>query len=430
MNKRISGTFDAEKGISPVTFLPGLEIKWNAERISIFKDAPAAGTPWSSCSRQRRIHQAWEEEDIALMNKVVPHTLPRRLPEEALEMEIAVPSPAGVPRWSFEFDSGMMKIFDDSGLEIVFSGDREQGALFMFRGRGFSDCRVLSGKWHLQEEKGNFCCVADKYRAALPVFSCEERWAHLAEKNHAWWHEVFLLIRYFPGMEEKKQLEFLTAVQQLLMYPEDEFFFDGNFSAWCRAMRKMKFAELLKKRMQQICAGRAVWRYNAKCFSGIDDGVRLPYRCDMKGNPLELDWLIALDVVPSCLAAMEMFDYCNTMHDMVFLKSDVFNFMKEVMQVVELSIEPDGSGLSFPCSPLPGGKRDSLASCGKNGERQLYFIHGLIEKLLKACEILNMKPDPVWLDISARLPRARGIWQLQPNTSWGKAGKMICEMLP
>ena len=100
------------------------------------------------------------------------------------------------------------------------------------------------------------------------------------------------------------------------------------------------------------------------------------------------------------------------------------------MQVVQLSIEPDGSGLSFPCSPLPGGKRDSLASCGKNGERQLYFIHGLIEKLLKACEILNMKPDPVWQDIRARLPRARGIWQLQPDTPWGRAGKMIGEMLP
>ena len=429
MNRKISGCFDAETGSYPVTFLPGFEVKYNSGHITVFKAAPAAGTPWPASARQRRIHQAWEEEDISLMNKVVPFIEPLYSPEEELAMEITLSSSAGVPRWSFEFDSGIMKIFDGSGMEIAFSGDREQGTLFMFRGRRFSDCRIISGKWRLEEQNGIYCCFAENCAGSTEI-PCEERWKRIAEKKHAWWYEAFLLTRYLPEMEENKRIELLTAVHQLLMYPEDEFFFDGNFFCWSQAMRKLKFAEPLKKRMQQICGRIPVWNYNAQCFAGIDDGLRLPRRCDMKGNPQQFDWLIALDVSPSCLTAMEMFEYCNVMHDMAFLKSDVFNFMKQVMQVVELSIEPEGSKLSFPCSPLPGGKRDSLASCGKNADRQLYFIHCVIERLLKACEMLGEKADPVWLDIRARLPKARGIWHLQPDTSWGRAGKKICEMLP
>ena len=144
----------------------------------------------------------------------------------------------------------------------------------------------------------------------------------------------------------------------------------------------------------------------------------------------DLDWLGALDGSPSCLTAIEMFEYCNAMHDMEFLREYAFDFMKKVMQVIELSIVPENFKLSLPRAPLPGGRNDFLSSCGKNVDRQLYFIHALCRRLVKAGDMLGVKSDPVWQDILERLPRARGSWELAPDTSWGCAGKKICELMP
>ena len=124
-------------------------------------------------------------------------------------------------------------------------------------------------------------------------------------------------------------MELLTAVHQMLMSPESTFFFDGNFSWWCQAARKLKFFDLLKIRFLRICRLSAVWQYHGKIFAGIDDGLRLPRRSDLKGNPLELDWLGALDSSFSALCAMEMFEYCNDAQDMAFLKGEKLRRMRE-----------------------------------------------------------------------------------------------------
>ena len=429
MYRIISGAFD--NGTAPVTFLPEFKVEYCNGVITVRKRAPLSGTPWPPTARQRRIHQALDEENLVLMNNVVPPGLPRELPEGDLKMEIHISPSAEGTSWSFEFDSGMMKIFDGRGMEVEFSGEREKSGRFMFRGKGIQSCRVLEeGSWYIEEKDGIFCCAAGIPGENKKLFNGKAAWDLAAGKKHAWWNEAFLLTRHLSGFEEKKRIELLTAVQQLLMYPEEGFYFDGNFSCWCSGMRKLKFAELLKIQLLKICRNSAVWRYNAKCFVGIDDGMRLTKRSDPRGDPLELDWLGALDVSPSCLTAIEMFEYCNEMHDMAFLREYAFDFMKQVMQVVELSIVPENFKLSLPYSPLPGGRNDSLASCGKNVDRQLYFIHALCRRLVKASDMLGVRSDPVWRDILERLPRARGSWELAPDTSWGCAGKKICALIP
>ena len=428
MYRKISGAFDSENTSSPVTFLPEFKVWYCGGVITVFKASPLWGTPWPCTARQRRIIQALNENDPVLMNRVVPAVTPRELPEEKVKMEIRVSASAGAVNWGFEFDSGMMKIFDGRGMEVEFSGDREHPDSFMFRGKRIESCRITEGSWQIREKEGIFCCSSGTDEKKEP-FDGIVSWERAADKKHAWWNEAFLLTRHLAGFDEAKRLELLTAVQQLLMFPEESFYFDGNFSSWCSGMRKLKFAELLKMQLMKICASSRIWRYNAKCFTGIDDGVRLPGRSDCSGNPLELDWLGALDAAPSCLTAIEMFEYCNEMHDMDFLREYAFDFMKQVMQVVELSIVPEDFKLAIPRSPLPGGKRDSLAGCGKNADRQLYYIHALCKRLLKACDMLGLRADPVWRDIEARLPQARGTWQLAPDTSWGKAGKTICALM-
>lgn len=430
MYRMISGAFDNENGSAPITFLPEFKVRYSSGVITVCKDAPLYGTPWPGTARQRRIHQALDEKNLLLMNSVIPPGCPREVPEGKLKMEIRVSPSAGDESWGFEFDSGIMKIFDGKGMEVEFSGDREKCDLFMFRGKKIKSCRVTEGGWNIREKEGIFCCAAGVPENNEKLFAGKSAWDLASEKKHAWWNEAFLLTRHLAGVEERKRMELLTAVQQMLMYPEENFYFDGNFRYWCSGMRKLKFAELLKMQLLKICRHSHIWGYNAKCFAGIDDGVRLPIRTDRNGDPLELDWLGALDGSPSCLTAIEMFEYCNAMHDMEFLREYAFDFMKKVMQVIELSIVPENFKLSLPRAPLPGGRSDFLSSCGKNVDRQLYFIHALCRRLVKAGDMLGVKSDPVWQDILERLPRARGSWELAPDTSWGCAGKKICELMP
>lgn len=171
------------------------------------------------------------------------------------------------------------------------------------------------------------------------------------------------------------------------------------------------------------------WNSHAKRFTGIDDGLWLPARSDRKGDPLELDWRIALDCSSSCIAAVEMFDYCNELFDMNFLEKYAFNFMKGVMRTVELLIVPGNFSLHLPCCVMPGARSDSLEGWGANADRQLFYIHALNSRLLKASDLLGVDPDPVWRDIASRLPTARGEWQLPVSEPWGRSGETICSII-
>lgn len=421
MNRKIRGKAENGNVFFPVTFLPGYRVAYAQGMLRIFKDPVLTGTPWPGTARRRRLVQGIEENNMELMEKVLPPIVPQREKSEKALLEISAVF-SGTLQWEFEFEAGTMKLCDGRGFEIIFAGDRHNEEFFLFRGKGLLEARTEKGRFSLESGNAVFSCSP---RGGVRQETAET-WELLLQKKHGWWHEIFLKILALPPLEEERRMELLTAVHQMLMSPESTFFFDGNFSWWCQAARKLKFFDLLKIRFLRICRLSAVWQYHGKIFAGIDDGLRLPRRSDLKGNPLELDWLGALDSSFSALCAMEMFEYCNDAQDMAFLKDHAFPFMKGVMQVIELSLTPENYGLQLPYSPLSGKSGDSLKSQGKNSDRQLFYIHKLADCLIKAAELLQLRADPVWHDISARLPRARGTWQLAPDTDWGNAAKKVC----
>ena len=330
-------------------------------------------------------------------------------------------------QWEFELESGHVRVFERGGIEILFAATSAAPEYFLFRADKKIDCTLVSENWVLGEEKGIFCCAEKSFQEKNSA-PYEELLQYCEKKNHSRWSEIALVIEALPLSDPEKQ-HLVSDLSVLFTAPEKIFYFDGNFSCWCAALRKLRSGDILKARLMQICRLTPFLQFNAKCFTGIDDGLRLPRRCDEKGCPLEFDWLIALDGVYSCLCACEMFDYCNTLHDMEFLEKYAFDFMKGVMRAAELSIIPDAYRLQIPYAPLPGAKAEDICGFGKNIDRQLFYLHALAERLVKAAAMLQVKADPVSRDILERLPGPRGNWELAPDTPWGRVGKRISEMV-
>ena len=425
MYRKISGFFTPEKNTAQFAFLPGVRIEYKDAQLILSGKSVPSGTPWPGTARQRRIIQALDEKNIELMNYVAPV---RNCEGTGSFVLVITPrEQCRALQWEFELESGSMKIFERGNLEILFSANSSTpDHILFFCSSGEIECRLLSENWILRKEKNIFCCGEKDFFAANSV-DFETMWQKNEKFNHSRWSEIGLAVAGLPLSDSEKQL-LVSDLNLLFTAPEKIFFFDGNFSCWCGALRKLKLGDILKARLMQICRLTPFLQFNAKCFTGIDDGLRLPRRCDEKGCPLELNWLIALDASYSCLCACEMFEYCNTLHDMEFLEKYVFDFMKKVMRAAELSIIPDNYQLQLPYAPLPGGKIGDVSNFGKNIDRQLFYLHALAEKLQKAADMLQVKGDPVWKDIQERLPKARGNWELAPDTEWGSAGKRIIEM--
>ncbi len=425
MYRKISGFFTPEKNTAQFASLPGVRVEYKDAQIILSGKSIPSGTPWPGTARQRRIIQALDEKNIELMNYVVPV---RNCEEKGFfVLSITPGKPCSALQWEFDLESGSMKIFERGNLEIVFSVNTSTPDHILFRSCDRIECRLLSETWELRNGENLFCCGEKDFFAENSADS-EILWQKNEKFNHGRWSEIALAVAGLPLSDSGKQ-RLVTDLNLLFTAPEKIFFFDGNFSCWCGALRKLKLGDILKARLMQICRLTPFLQFNAKCFTGIDDGLRLPRRCDDKGCPLELNWMIALDVSYSCLCACEMFEYCNTLHDMEFLEKYVFDFMKKVMRAAELSIIPDNYQLQLPYAPLPGGKIGDITNYGKNIDRQLFYLHALADKLEKAADMLHLKGDPVWQDILERLPKARGNWELAPDTDWGRAGKRIIEML-
>ena len=425
MYRKIKGFFSPEQNVLPVSFGSNFRLEYQNNTLLIAGKTLPEGTSWPGTARQRRIIQALNEKNMQLMNCVVPLRRSSGDEKEEMHLEISV-TPSGTLFWELDVETGIMRIFDRSGMEVFIAAEGGKTDSFLFRTRQTGAYRLFSDSWDVREEKGIFCCAEKTFFEKLSL-STEELWQQNTKRNYRRWSEILPAIEKQP-LNDKMKTELVTAVVELFAAPEEQFFFDGNFACRCAALRKLKLAEPLKEHLMKICRFTPVWQQNSKCFTGIDDGIRVPRRCDAKGDALEMDWLIALDASFSCLAGCEMFDYCNSLHDMDFLQKYAFRFMEGVMRTVELSIIPDNYDLQLPYAPLPGGRADTLESAGKNVDRQLFFIRKLAEKCCKAAEMLQIRPDPVWQDILQRLPRARGDWSLTPDTQWGRAGEKIVKM--
>ena len=163
--------------------------------------------------------------------------------------------------------------------------------------------------------------------------------------------------------------------------------------------------EHLMPLFRMVLSWKESLRYNAKCFVGIDNGYMLPHATDDRGVCMGSFWTGSIDHACAAWIAMMMFDYCDYSGDTAFLKEEVFDFMKGVMNVFQKMLEeaPDGS-LVLPISISPEYRGTALDACGKNSSFQLAAIHNLARNLIKSAKMLNEEVDPFWEKVEKDLP--------------------------
>ena len=148
-------------------------------------------------------------------------------------------------------------------------------------------------------------------------------------------------------------------------------------------------------------------RFNAKKFIGIKDGYMLPHAVDDLGKCMGNFWTGMLDHGCTMWMATMMYRYFDYSNDVAFMKSNGYDFMKGAFNVfyAMLKEEDDGSlSLPFGVSPEFGGA--SMNAYGKNPSFQLAVAHRLTKDLVASAKALGEEPDPRWLKLIEKLPKA------------------------
>jgi len=157
---------------------------------------------------------------------------------------------------------------------------------------------------------------------------------------------------------------------------------------------------------RMILSWRPLLRQNAKCFVGIDDGYVMPHATDDRGAILSAYWCGTIDHGSTAWMATYMFRYVKYSRDLAYLKSDIYDFMKGVMNVYLAMAEEHEGRLSLPLGPSPewGGVSPKDA-VGRDPSYQLAAAHRLARDLIEAAGMLGERPDPRWEDLDRRLPQ-------------------------
>ena len=163
----------------------------------------------------------------------------------------------------------------------------------------------------------------------------------------------------------------------------------------------------LKMLFDMVLSWKEKLRRNAKCFLGIEDGYMLPHAVDDRGVCMGGFWTGSIDHACSAWIAMLMADYCEYSGDREFLENEVYDFMCGVMRVYYHMLDEleDGS-LELPVSISPEYGGAAGKSWGKNASFQLAALHRLNRELIKTAELLGKEPDPSWLKVEEKLPKA------------------------
>lgn len=149
-------------------------------------------------------------------------------------------------------------------------------------------------------------------------------------------------------------------------------------------------------------------KHNARVLFGIEDGLWFTHALDDRGQ--QCGWLIPGAILdPACGAwtAQLYWDYYRYTADSEFLRNRAYPFMKGVMRGYEEMLRDEDGRLSIPLAisaEYGCGNRQS-GEGGVDPSYQLAAAHMLVGALLEACEILQLPPKPVWLDIKQRLPQ-------------------------
>ncbi len=148
-------------------------------------------------------------------------------------------------------------------------------------------------------------------------------------------------------------------------------------------------------------------RFNAKKFIGIKDGYMLPHAVDDLGKCMGNFWTGMLDHGCTMWMATMMYRYFDYSNDVAFMKSNGYDFMKGAFNVFYAMLKEEDDGylsLPFGVSPEFGGA--SMNAYGKNPSFQLAVAHRLTKDLVASAKALGEEPDPRWLKLIEKLPKA------------------------
>lgn len=156
---------------------------------------------------------------------------------------------------------------------------------------------------------------------------------------------------------------------------------------------------------RMVLSWRPLLRDNARKFVGIDHGYVLPHSVDDRGVCIGGFWTGTIDHASTAWIASMMMRYVRYSGDTSFLKSGAFDFMKGAMSVYRAMMEERNGRLSIPIGPSPEwGDSNVQKAVGRDPSFQLAAAHRLAMDLADAAVLLGESPDPMWLDVSKRLP--------------------------
>ena len=156
---------------------------------------------------------------------------------------------------------------------------------------------------------------------------------------------------------------------------------------------------------RMVLSWRPLLRDNARKFVGVDHGYVLPHSVDDRGVCIGGFWTGTIDHASTAWIASMMMRYVRYSGDTSFLKSGAFDFMKGAMSVYRAMMEERNGRLSIPIGPSPEwGDSNVQKAVGRDPSFQLAAAHRLAMDLADAAVLLGESPDPMWLDVSKRLP--------------------------
>ena len=131
---------------------------------------------------------------------------------------------------------------------------------------------------------------------------------------------------------------------------------------------------------------------NARFFAGIGDGYMLPHAVDDRCTCMGKFWTGCIDHGCAAWIGHLMFRYCLFAADTAFLKQEVFDFLKRVLNVFYAMMEREYNA-------------SQMDAWGKNASFQLAAVHAVCQDLMESARLLDEQVDSLWLDIEENLPQ-------------------------
>ena len=145
-------------------------------------------------------------------------------------------------------------------------------------------------------------------------------------------------------------------------------------------------------------------RYNAKIFTGADNGYQIPHSVDDNCVNIAGYWGGTIDHTSAGWTAIMMFEYVRYSGDVDFLRRFGFDFMCGVMRAYEAMLSFDGEHYAIPFQTSPEYRAKRIDACGRNPSFHMAAIHRLLKDIFEAAKMLGEEVPASWKDIDEKLP--------------------------